>query len=623
MKILGISPLDKDATATLVEDGRVTWAIGEERLSRKKQHAGFPRRAIQMILEQAKITPREIDHVVYSFLEADKEAQLMSKHLGDDFAFNRSPRKESLSFLIDAAKRRVTQRNFAVHGLKNAMDRMAKPAWKELGYRWFSGDGWLADKVNQQQFENWVQTAIASHRQYQDELIAGLKEFGLEHKLERVEHHLTHVANAFYFSGFDKALVVTLDGYGSGLSGTVTLADDKGYQRLSSIETPSSLGTFYEAVTSGLGFNPDRHAGKIVGLAAYGNPDILSPVLQSLFEWRPDGSFRMRRAADMYLARNLASQFPKIDVAAAYQKVLEDVVCRYVGHFVQQTGADAVCLSGGVAANVKMNQRVFEIPGVKKLYVHQDMGDGGCGTGAAMLKAVRIGSKPYPLTSAYLGPEYTEEQLLAAMKSAELTYERLDDIEVQIAKLIADDFVIARFHGRMEYGPRALGNRSILYPARDPEVNQWLNHRLGRTEFMPFAPVTLYEDRHRCYRHIDGAEFAAMFMTVTFDCTDFMKQNCPAAVHIDGTARPQLVTAESNPSYYRILSEYKRLTGIPSVINTSFNMHEEPIVCSPNDAIRAFQLGKLDYLAMGPFLIKSPEVGSSRKRAIHDEAVAV
>lgn len=622
MKILGISPLDKDATAALVEDGRVTWAIGEERLSRKKQHAGFPRRAIQMILERARISPNDIDHVVYSFLDADKEAELMRRNLASDWALNRSPRKESLASLISAAQKRVTPRDFAVHGLKNAMETMVKPWWKNTAYQMFSGDGWLADAMNHRQFQQWIDNAVEAHQRYQQELIAGLKEFGLEHKLERVEHHLTHVANAFYFSGFEKALVVTLDGYGSGLSGTVTLADDKGFQRLHRLETPTSLGTFYEAVTSALGFNPDRHAGKIVGLAAYGDPDVLGPVLHSLFEWQPDGGFRMRRASDVYLARHLATHFPKIDVAAAYQRVLEDVVCRYVAHFVKQTGVDAVCLSGGVAANVKMNQRVFEIPGVKRIYIHQDMGDGGCGTGAAMLKAVRSGCKPYPLPDAYLGPEYSEQQILDAMKAAELTYERHDDIEVQIARLIADDFVVGRFHGRMEYGPRALGNRSILYPARDPEVNQWLNHRLGRTEFMPFAPVTLYEDRHKCYKNIDGAEYAAQFMTITFDCTDFMKQNCPAAVHVDGTARPQLITRECNPSYYRILSEYKKLTGVPSVINTSFNMHEEPIVCSPSDAIRAFQLGKLDYLAIGPYLVKASDLDPSRKRQ-RREAVPV
>jgi carbamoyltransferase len=197
--------------------------------------------------------------------------------------------------------------------------------------------------------------------------------------------------------------------------------------------------------------------------------------------------------------------------------------------------------------------------------------------------------------------------LEAALNDAGLRFDRHHDIELEIARLIADNQVVGRFDGRMEYGPRALGNRSILYPAQDPDVNQWLNHRLGRTEFMPFAPATLYEDRHENYLHIDGAEFTAQFMTITFDCTPSMKEQCPAAVHVDGTARPQLVSETSNPSFYRVLSEYKRLTGVSSVINTSFNMHEEPIVCSPEDAIRAFVDGRLDYLAIGPFLATSHE----------------
>jgi carbamoyltransferase len=161
----------------------------------------------------------------------------------------------------------------------------------------------------------------------------------------------------------------------------------------------------------------------------------------------------------------------------------------------------------------------------------------------------------------------------------------------------------------MEYGPRALGNRSILYRATEPEVNQWLNQRLGRTEFMPFAPATLFEERHRCYNNIDGADHAAQFMTITFNCTDFMKHTCPAAVHVDGTARPQLIREEANPSFHRIVREYYQLSEIPSVINTSFNMHEEPIVNSPADAIRAFLQGNLDYLAIGDFLVRHPMQG--------------
>jgi carbamoyltransferase len=206
----------------------------------------------------------------------------------------------------------------------------------------------------------------------------------------------------------------------------------------------------------------------------------------------------------------------------------------------------------------------------------------------------------------YFGPHYSNHLIRRELRAAGLPFDYLELIEPKIAQLIHEGRVVARFNGRMEYGPRALGNRSILYRANEPEVNQWLNQRLGRTEFMPFAPVTLYEERHQCYQNVDGAEFAAQFMTITFDCTDFMKRTCPAAVHVDGTARPQLVRQETNPSLYRVLREYYQLSGIPSVINTSFNMHEEPIVNSPGDAVRAFLQGNLDYLAIGNFLVAHP-----------------
>ena len=193
-----------------------------------------------------------------------------------------------------------------------------------------------------------------------------------------------------------------------------------------------------------------------------------------------------------------------------------------------------------------------------------------------------------------------------ALKRAQLPFTAVPADRAEVAMLLAAGKVVARFDGRMEYGPRALGNRSILYHAKEPAVNQWLNQRLGRTEFMPFAPATLYEHRDANYQNINGAEYAAQFMTLTFDCTEAMKRDCPAAVHVDGTARPQLVSAESSPGFHRILTEYYKLTGIPSVINTSFNMHEEPIVCTPDDAMRAFLQGNLDYLAMGDFLVEHP-----------------
>ena len=192
------------------------------------------------------------------------------------------------------------------------------------------------------------------------------------------------------------------------------------------------------------------------------------------------------------------------------------------------------------------------------------------------------------INDAYFGPEYTEHEMEKALRDAGLNYNRPKHLAGEIASKINPGKVVARFGSKMEYGPRALGNRSILFHAKDPEVNQWLNQRLGRTEFLSFAPVTPWEDRHDHYDKFSGAEHAAQFMTITFDCTDKMKEQCPAAVHIDGTARPQLIRREVNPVYYDILREHENLSGISTLINTSYNLHEEPIVCAPDDAVRAF-----------------------------------
>jgi carbamoyltransferase len=205
----------------------------------------------------------------------------------------------------------------------------------------------------------------------------------------------------------------------------------------------------------------------------------------------------------------------------------------------------------------------------------------------------------------FWGPEFSEAEMQDALEAAEnkgLKYRREENIEKVIADLLVDDKVVARFNGRMEFGPRALCNRTILYNASDPETNDWLNKRLGRTEFMPFAPVAIFEKADLLFEEIKGREHACKFMTIIVNCTDFTKEKCPAIVHVDGTARPQLVTRDINPSAYKILEYYEANTGIPLLVNTSFNMHEEPIVCTPQDAVRAFMASRLDYLAIGPFL---------------------
>ena len=615
MKILGISPLDKDASASAVEDGRILFAAGEERFSRRKQHAGFPQQAVQHALDFTGWSHEDVDEVAYAFLSWEQEAAAVTRCFAEEKVWAKKTPPPALDRLLAEAVARVPERSAGVHGLSSPNQRMRKGPLKEMLYRWLGLGGALSAKVARRQAQGWEQRARADHHRYAQALEQGLREFGLEGKLRRYEHHLSHAANAYLTSGFERALIVTIDGYGTGLAGSVSLGESGKIRRLHSIAFPHSLGVFYESVTSSMGFHPDRHAGKIVGLAAYGDPAVLRDVLLSRVELGESGDFRLHQNLNIYFSRHLAAHFPMIDVAAAYQDVLEHVVQRLVAHWAAETGCDAVVLSGGVTANVKMNQRVHEAEGVRRTYVYPNMGDGGCGSGIAMHRSWP-GGAPYALEHAYWGPSYTDAEIEAELEREGLEYFRSDELAREVATRIHSGEVIARFAGRMEYGPRALGNRSILYHAREPEVNQWLNQRLGRTEFMPFAPVTKWEARERCYLRLDGAEHAAQFMTVTFDCTEWMKEQCPAAVHVDGTARPQLVRREINPGYYDILDEYEKLSGIPCLINTSFNMHEEPIVCTPADAVRAFLLGHLDGLAIGPFFVPGRDLPPERRRSV-------
>ncbi|AMY10087.1 putative carbamoyl transferase, NodU family [Luteitalea pratensis] len=609
MKVLGISPLDKDSTVTFVEDGRIVYAAGEERFTRVKLQDGFPWQSLQDGMEFTGWAAEEIDEVSYAFLPWDEETRLFTKSLEEEARWLGETESADTQRQIKEALGRVPKRSQVIPGLGDPNERMEKSLVKNLAYRVLASESLVSRNVARRGSDQWGQGASNYHKKWHEELENGLADVGLLPKLKRYEHHETHSANAYFTSGFDEAVIITLDGYGSGLAGSASLGRGGEITRLHGIKYPHSLGTFYESVTSGLGFKPSRHEGKIVGLAAYGDPYILRDLLLSRFDQEP-GDFRIKEANNIYFVRMLASQFPKIDVAAAYQHVLEVVATAYVAHYVKQTGVKNVVLSGGVVANVKLNQRIKEIPGVEKIFIHPDMGDGGCGTGAALLPFIQPGKTWAAVKDVYLGPEYSDKQIEDALRTARLPFDHYPTIEPKIAQLIASGKVVARFNGRMEYGPRALGNRSILYHAHEPEVNQWLNQRLGRTEFMPFAPATLSEHRHECYKNIDGAEYAAQFMTVTFDCTEKMRKDSPAAVHVDGTARPQLVTPESNPSFHAVLTEFHKLTGVPSVINTSFNMHEEPIVCAPDDAIRAFLQGNLEYLAMGPYLVAHP---SSRR----------
>lgn len=611
MRVIGISPLDKDSTVSFMEDGQVVFACGEERLSRVKLQDGFPHRAMHLGLERTGWTPTSVDAVAYAFFDGATETRLMRESFANDARVHRSDcTADSLALLHTASTGSYAlDRTREIPGLPTEESEFMPPkSWlKRQAYRRVASSPWLDWKVHRTYFKKWLKEASTDHRRWTGELLAGLRQYGLESKLRRFHHHDTHAANAYYSSGYDQALLVTLDGYGSGCAGGIYTGNDQGITLLHRFDFPNSLGHFYEQVTSGLGFKPNRHEGKIVGLAAYGDPRHLRQVLLNRFEVT-DGDIRMRASLNPWFVRALAGRFAKRDIAAAYQRVLEEVAAKAISYWLAKTGLKNVAVSGGVHANVKLNQRIREIPGVESVFVYPNMGDGGCATGAALLAFDRKDLKQRPLENVYYGPDYSDAEIMAALRRQGVAYEQHEDIEDHVAQLLTENYIVGRFHGRMEYGPRALGNRSILYPARDPEVNQWLNHQLGRTEFMPFAPAALASEAAQLFKNYSGCEKTAEFMTITFDCTEKMSRLCPAAVHVDGTARPQLVSERTNASFCKILRGYYERTGIPAVINTSFNMHEEPIICSPDDAIRAFLQGNLDYLAIGSCLAPHPRL---------------
>jgi carbamoyltransferase len=401
-------------------------------------------------------------------------------------------------------------------------------------------------------------------------------------------------------------------------------------ERLNEIRYPHSFGQFYTACTQVLGFRGGRHEGKITGLSGFGkvDPVLYDKVKSTIRRSGPDFTLdkryysegiirgfswkKIRKSENLFDAlsyrnyktplKKLLDGYPREDVAAVFQTILEEEVVAAVRPFAEQTGIKNLALAGGVFANVKLNNALFEGLGMDQVYIFPAMGDGGLSVGAAL---EFLQAPPKPFDAPYWGPEYNDEEMESAIIAASdkgLKYRRESEIEKVLAELLAQKKVIARFSGKMEFGPRALCNRSILYSAADPDANIWLNKQLHRTEFMPFAPVAMADRANELFEGVDGKEHACKFMTIIVDCTDFTKEHCPAIVHVDGTARPQFVTEEINPSMYQILAYYEEITGVPLMVNTSFNMHEEPIVCSPQDAVRGFVSARLDYLAMGPFL---------------------
>lgn len=574
MIVLGIVDSKPSAAAILV-DGQIVAAIAEERLCRMKLAYGLPRAAIAAVMAQAGVTAREIDHVAI--------AQRASIFLPEPLPWK--------GWFDDELKT----------GRFDRLSGLLAPALGRFPLSW---------KLHHE-LKRW------RSRERVQKIPPLLQElYGIRAPVTFHDHHLCHAASAYYTSGWDEVLVVTLDGGGDGLSGAVYVGRDGRLKRLATVDSFNSLGNLYSYVTELCGFKAQKHEGKITGLAATGEP-LYADILRQIIGYEEPGLIRYkapmyRRSGLETLARRLPAGFDRAHLAASAQLVLEEVGSAFVRYWLKKSGMDHLALAGGVFANVKFNQRLHELPEVRRIFIHPAMDDGGLCVGSALVaQAEEPGFDPHQmirrLTDVYLGMEYSDDEVAVAVQNAGYPASYEADIHSRIAELLAQGFVVARFTGRMEYGPRALGHRSILYQTTDVTVNDWLNEDLQRTEFMPFAPATLLEYAHDCYEGLSGAENPARFMTITFQCAERMKRQSPGVVHVDGTARPQLIDPRSAPDFYQILRAYHRLTAIPSLINTSFNMHEEPIVATPADALRSFQQGNLHFLAIGNWLVAHPD----------------
>ena len=560
MYILGLTTLG-DAAATLLKDGEIVAAAEEERFSRKKHHSGFPYKAIQYCLDYAGITLKDVQHV-------------------------------GLYWKPWVLRHKATQ------ALKSAF---ISPAMFKA----------RTDRGVAQVSESYLGMFKYASR---------LREtFGVsDFKFHYLEHHQCHAASAFFVSPFDNAAILTWDGTGEDTTTLFCQGKGNKIKVLKRIKLPHSLGQFYSAVTNFIGF--DMFAGdewKVMGLAAFGKPKHYDFFSERVLTKNGNGGFRFDiKVLDHHLAKHY--QFSDAvtkelgeprkkgeeltehhwNIASSAQRVLEDTALYLVKQIKEMTGEENLCMAGGVAFNSVMNGRIFHETPFKNFYVQAAAGDAGCSLGAALMIWHQTLGNPrkFVMNHSYWGPKFSNEQCQKALDEAGLKYQTLPDEELlpKLAKMISEGAIIGWFNGRMEWGPRALGARSFLADPRDANLREALNHKVKLREwFRPLAP-SMHEESGR---EVFGKEHHDPFMITVIEVAEEYKSKIPAVVHIDGTARPQMVSKKTNPRYWNLINEFKKITGVPMLLNTSFNV-QEPIVCSPQDAINTFKNANFDALVL-------------------------
>ena len=568
MPILGIWD-GHDAGAAVVDEseGRIVCAANEERFTRRKLEVGFPKGAIEACLSEAGLEAKDVSEIAVSTFDPAKTLTRVFPSL-----------KESYYLL---RRRKVRPRAF--------------DSWK---------------RAVKYELTTWRPNGL-TRRLSEAALSRELSRVGLENpQIHWTHHHMAHAATAAYTSGFDRACVLTLDGVGDGLSGTIsTLAEGK-LTLVSAIGARDSFGIFYEMVTRLLNMRELEDEGKVMALASYGYapPDGRNPLMD-LFEVEglkvtcrlpPSG-------LSGFLARELA-MMPSEQFAFLAQETLETKVVELVRNALRMTGMRRIAYAGGVASNIQVNRQLRSLPECEAIFIFPHMGDGGLALGAALARAVeRKGAKSYPLGDLRLGPSLRPGEVEAALRDSGLRFEPVEDPAAAAARRIAEGAVVFWFQGRMEFGPRALGGRSILARPDSESVRDRLNLKLKRRVwYQPFCPSILDEEAERL---LEGGETKNRFMTMAYRVRTEGRELLKGVLGRDGTCRPQMVD-KSYGIYHRLLASTRKAIGVGALLNTSFNLHGEPLVATPAQAIDCFLRSGADVLVMGDFLMEPPGVSS-------------
>jgi len=605
MRVLGISAFYHDSAAALVRDGRIVAAAQEERFSRRKHDARFPRHAVSFCLEREGVPLEAIDYVVFYDKPFLKFERLLETYLA-----------------------------FAPHGLRSFA--MALPLW-------------IREKLFQRKL-----------------LRNALRGFGpgfdFEARLWFAEHHLSHAASAYYPSPFapEAAAVLTMDGVGEWATTSAAMGRGNRLEVLREIHFPHSLGLFYSAFTYYAGFRVNSGEYKLMGLAPYGDPKYAGLIRDRLIDVKPDGSFHLNldyfdyctglamtnRRFDELLGAPRRPPEGKLtqhyaDVAASAQAVVDEIVVRLARSLAAETGAEALCMAGGVALNCVANAKVLRDGAFRRLWIQPAAGDAGGALGAALAGYHAVGQASWPvqpgscsdaMQGALLGPEFKQPEIEQRLSAAGARFTVLPEETLldTCAAALDQQQVLGWFQGRMEFGPRALGNRSILADPRQAAMQSALNLKVKfRESFRPFAPAVLREDVSDWFEFEGDSPYMLLVAGVApwrrcplteaerslqgFDALRVMRSQVPAVTHVDYSARLQTVDRQTNPRFHALLSRFKQRTGCPVLVNTSFNVRGEPIICTPEDAFRCFMGTGIDLLAIGDCLLSKEEQDPSLK----------